>query len=454
MMGNIAEYIASYATSIKYKDIPPEVVHKTQGLLIDTLGCAIGGYSSEPAKIARRIAGKVSQCDMPATIIGSGQKSTPELATFANGIMMRYLDFNDGFGAKTGGHPSDNFAPVLTCADAVHASGREVIVAAVLAYEVFCRLGDQVELAPRGFDYAVNGVISCAVAAGKLLGLSQAQMVQAINLAITPNISLWQTRVGEVSMWKGAAMPNAARNAVFAAMMAKEGMTGPSPIFEGRYGLFKAVTGPFQLAEFGGNGRPFRIMDATIKKYPCGQVAQTAIDAALQLRSKISGVDEIAEINIETFASGKAVMADDAEKWHPETRESADHSSPYVVAVALMYGSVEQSHFEDEYRRNHTLLDLMQKIKVNDVDELTRMYPQASPNRVEIVTKSGKKLSVMVPYHHGHYLNPLNDREIEEKFNSLTRTLLTPAQSKELVSLIWNLEKLDDASKIMQLLRI
>ena len=450
-MDKITKYLASYATSLKYDDLPAEVVHKTKGLLLDTLGCAVGAYSSEPAKIARKIAGRVYQCDMPAAIIGSGQPSSLELATFANGIMIRYLDYNDVGG---GGHRSDNFASVLTCADAVDASGKELIVAAVLAYEVMGRIASQTDLTTRGFDHTVPGVISCALGASKLLGLSKEQTAQAINLAITPNIALLQTRYEEVSMWKGCAMANAARNGVFAALLAREGMTGPSPVFEGRYGLFMAVTGPFKL---GGFGKPFTILVSTIKRYPCGSQAQTEVDLAIKLRSKIASVNEIAEINIETRSGqggSKNIMAGDAEKWHPTTRETADHSMPYVVALGLTYGTVELRHFDDEYLHNPELIDLMQKIKVTDTEECTRLAPENNAARVEIVTKSGQRFSEFALHCHGHYLDPLTNAEIEQKFNSLTRTLLTPAQRQELISLVWNLEKLDDASKIMPLLKI
>jgi 2-methylcitrate dehydratase len=453
-LDHITEYLSSYAAALRYEDLPPEVIHKAKGLLIDTLGCAIGGYASEPGKIARRIAGRIYQCDMSATILGSGQKSSPELATFANGVMIRYLDFNDGFVSKGGGHPSDNFAPVVTCADAIHAGGKEVIVASVLGYEVFCRLFDQFDLTPKGFDHAVPGVISAAMGASKILGLSQKQMVQAINLAIVANLSLHQTRVGEVSMWKGCALANAGRNAVFAALLAKEGLTGPGPIFEGRYGFFNVVIGPFQLEAFGGKGRPFRMMDATIKRYPCGQFGQTAVDAAIQLRSKISSVDEIAEVKIGTFWYGKTAMAGDIEKWHPQTRESADHSIPYVVGTALLYGSVDLKHFDNEYLHNQNLLDLLNKIKVEETEECNSLFPGANATRVDLITKSGKKISEFVQHHRGHYQNPMSDEEIEQKFHSLTNDLLTPNQREKLLTLIWNLEQVDDVRRVMGLLTI
>jgi 2-methylcitrate dehydratase len=232
-------------------------------------------------------------------------------------------------------------------------------------------------------------------------------------------------------------------------------MTGPSPIFDGRCGFFEAVSsGPFQLEEFGGEGKAFRIMDVVIKKYPCGLFAQTAIDAAVKLRSRISSVDEIAEINIGTFTLGKAIMAGDDEKWHPRTRESADHSIPYVVGVALMEGTLEVKHFDDKYLNNPALLGLLKRIKVAETEESVNLYPDACANRVELTTKTGEKSSELVQYHRGHHRNPLTDKEIEEKFHSLAKDLLVPAQRKELLSLVWNLEEIEDVGRLMQLLTI
>ena len=453
-MDRTTQYLSSYATALTYEDLPPEVIHKAKGLLIDTLACAMGGYGSEPGEIARRMAGRISPRDMPATIIGSGQTSSPELATFANGVMIRYLDFNDGFVGKSGGHPSDNFAPVITCGDALHAQGKEIIVASVLAYEVFCRLFDRLDLAVKGFDQSVIGVISCTMGACKILGLSQKQMLQAINLAVVANLSLQETRIGEVSMWKACAMANAGRNAVFAASLAKEGLTGPGPIFEGRHGFFKVVSGPFELDEFGGGGRPFRIMDATIKRFPCGLFSQSAVDAALKLRSKVSSVDEIAEVTVGTFTLGKSAMGSDPEKWRPQTRESADHSLPYVVGTALMYGSVEMKHFHEDFFRKPEIVKLMAKIKVEETEECNRLYPEASPGRVDLTTTSGKKWSERVLYHRGHFQNPLNDEEIEEKFHSLTKDLLPQARRNELLMLLWDLDHMDDFHTVMELLRV
>jgi 2-methylcitrate dehydratase len=261
-----------------------------------------------------------------------------------------------------------------------------------------------------------------------------------------------QARVGELSMWKACAMPNAGRNAVFAALLAKEGLTGPGAVFEGRYGFFKVVSGPFELEEFGGKGKPFRIMDVSIKRYPCGQFSQTAVDAAIALRSKIDGTEKITEIHVDTFNYGKLVMGGDPEKWRPKTRESADHSIPYVVGVALMYGSITPEHFSEAFLNNPDLLELIQKIIVEETEECNDLYPSASANRVSIITHSGQRYSKLVRYHRGHHSNPQTNEEIEQKFHTLAEDLIPPSKRKQLLEMLWQLEQVDDVSRIMELL--
>src|SRR3954463_10837306 len=294
-MTTVVEQLSAYASALRYENLPPQVIAQAKRLIVDTVGCALGGYTSEPAKIARDIAGMVTSRES-ATLFGSGERSSIDLATFANGVMIRFLDFNDGY-TSTGesGHPSDSIAAILTVADALSRSGRDVILATVLAYEVFCRICDQVDLKPIGFDHVTVGGMASTAAAAQLFGLSGKELANAFNLGIAPNVALYQTRIGHVSMWKGCAYANASRNAVFAAMLASRGMTGPAPIFEGVGGYFKAVTrAPFELGEFGGPGTPYKILECSIKRYPLGQYSQTVVQAALELRGKIKDVEEIA----------------------------------------------------------------------------------------------------------------------------------------------------------------
>ncbi len=451
-MNTLAERLSSYSTSLQYQDLPFEVSHQAKRLIIDTLGCAIGGYNSEPSKIARDLAATVTS-RQPATIIGSGQTTSPDLATFANGIMIRYLDYNDGYTSKVSGHPNDSIAAVLSSAEVARTGGQRVITATVLAYETFCRFCDAVDITP--FDHVTIGCIASIIGAAYSSGLSLAQTFEALNLGITPNLALHQPRIGNVSMWKACAYANASRNAVFATMLAARGLTGPSLIFEGAHGYFNAVSkGPFELKPFGGHGQPFKIMESIFKRYPLGLYAQTAVQAVLEVRQQLPDIREIAEVNIQTLERAVNVMADTPDKWHPTNRETADHSMPYSVAVALMYGSVNLRHFDDEYLHNPQLLDLVKRVKVGISEEANRRVPEAMLCNLEVVTKSGQRYSSEVAYHKGHYKNPMSDSEVEDKFRSLAHDLLSSDQTDALLDRLWHLEGVTDIGEVIRMTKL
>jgi 2-methylcitrate dehydratase len=391
-------------------------------------------------------------CARPATVIGSGQKTTPDLAAFANGVMIRYLDYNDNVLSKYGGgHHSDDIAAVLSPAEVVHGDGKAVITATVLAYEVNTHFPDKVNLQSKGWDGTVFGVIACGIAAAKAFGLSKEEIAQTINLSVAPNSGLYQTRIGAVSHWKGVAMPNAARNGVFAAMLASKGMTGPDPIFEGPGGLCHTLNESIELDPFGGHGRPFRILESSLKHFPLGSVAQTAVEAALKIRPRLSSIDDIQEIHVETYSS---VMSGDPDKWDPQTREAADHSMPYSVAIALRYGPPQVQHFFPEYFRDPKTLELMQKIKVEVTKEAQKAYPESNADTVEVVTKSGARYKERVLYQRGHYKDPMTDGELESKFRSLAQGLLADRQMQRLLDRLWNLEEVDNIGEVMELLKV
>ena len=455
-MPNIAERLTDYSTSLHYRHLPDDVVHLAKRMIIDTLGCAIGGYASEPSKIARDLASTVTSVPA-ATIIGSGGQSSPDLATFANGVMIRYLDYNDGYTSRESGHPSDSIAAVLSATEIAGLGGRRAITATVVAYEAFCRLGDAATLKYLGFDHVTNGCIASVLGAARSLGLSPEHTLEALNLGIAPNIALGQTRLGTLSHWKGCAYANASRNAVFATLLAQRGLTGPSPVFEGESGFFKAVSRePYELEPFGGNGQPFKIAECSIKRFPLGQYSQTVVQAALEAREQMTAGEtgDIAEVNIRTMQKAIDIMAGDAEKWRPQTRETADHSMPYTTAVALTYGTVHQRHFDDEYIFSPELLDLTGRVKVEASAEADRRAPEAMLCNLEVVTNGGQRYSTEVPYHRGHYKNPMSDAEVEQKFRALAQDLLSPSQTDTLLDRLWHLEEVEDIGEIIRLTRI
>jgi 2-methylcitrate dehydratase len=452
-MGTIVETLSDYAASLRFEDLPPDVVHQAKRLLVDTLGCAIGGFDGEPSVVARALAESVSS-RQPATVLGTGRETSPDLATFANGVMIRYLDFNDGYTSKESGHPSDAIAAVLSPAEVTHGDGKSVITATVLAYEVFCRLCDAVSVRARGFDHVTHGVVASTVGAAKAMGLSREQMIQALNMSVAANTALYQTRIGDVSLWKGCAFANASRNAVFSVLLAAKGLTGPSPIFEGPGGFFNAVSRePFALPAFGGQGRPFKVHECTIKRFPLGLYSQTVVEAVLEARRQLPSVDDIREVSVQTLQTAVNIMAGDAEKWRPANRETADHSMPYTAAVALKYGTVEPKHFEAEYWRDPRLLELVQKVKISVSDEANRRAPEAMLSVVEVVTGSGARATATVPYHRGHWKNPMTDQELEAKFRGLASGLLTSAQADAVLERLWNLDQVKDIGEVIKMVK-
>jgi 2-methylcitrate dehydratase len=277
-------------------------------------------------------------------------------------------------------------------------------------------------------------------------------MRHAFNLGIAPNVALYQTRIGNVSMWKGCAYANASRNAVFAAMLAARGMTGPSPVFEGVGGYFKAVTRkPFELAALGGKGEPYKIMQCLMKRFPLGQYAQTVAEAAIAVRGKVVSVDEIAEVHVETLATAIRLMAGDAQKWEPQTRETADHSMPYTVAVALTYGDVGEEHFDQAHIGDPRLRELTRRVKVSEWDEANRRMPEAMLCRLTLTTRSGERHEGSVEYHRGHWRNPMTDAEVEAKYRKMALLVLSPARVDELAERIWALEAARDVGDILRL---
>ena len=237
MVAPLANRLADYACSLRFEDLPAPTVHEAKRRFIDSFATAVGAMDAEAYAVARRCALR-GEGKPGASLFGGGHSSV-EWATFVNGLLIRYLDFNDTYLSLEPAHPSDNLAPVLAVGEMTGSGGKDLITAAVLAYEIQCRFCDAASLRKHGWDHVTYGAISSAVAACKLMKLDAPKTTHAIGIAGVCNVAMRQTRSGELSMWKGCAFANAARNGVFAALLAAEGMSGPAPIFEGDLGFMK-----------------------------------------------------------------------------------------------------------------------------------------------------------------------------------------------------------------------
>jgi 2-methylcitrate dehydratase len=452
---NLAERLADYVHSTNYQDVPENVVHETKKRIVDSLGCAIGAFNADPVRMSRKVA-EAARDSQGSTLFGTRRKTTPDLAAFVNGIMVRYFDFNDTYLSKEPAHPSDNIGPCFSVAESARATGRDLLLSIILAYEIQCRLCDAADIRHRGWDHVCYGLPSTALAASKLMDLDSEKMTQAANLALNSHITMRQVRAGELSMWKGCSFANAARNGVFSALLARQGMTGPSPIFEGEMGFFKQVSGPFEMniEDFGGKNGSFKIAETYLKFFPAEIHSQTSIWAALEARKEIEKPEDIVSVKIASHEAGYTILGKDPEKWNPLTKETADHSLPYIVGMALLEGKIDNSTYSEKKFRDSKILDFLKKITVVEDKTLSSMYPEAVANRVTVKLSSEKVVSKQVDYHKGHPKNPMSDKEVEEKFDRLTRKILAKNRARRILDATWNLEKAKDVSKLVSMMTL
>lgn len=452
----IAQDIAKYVNSVSYEDIPKATIHDVKRLMVDTLGCGIGATDAEPVKIVTKTAQYVSS-GPEATILGTRRKAAPDIAAFVNGTMSRYFDYNDTYDGKEFAHPSDNILPILAVAESENKSGKEVMLAIVLAYEIQCRLADAASLWKKGWDQVTYGLVSVSAASSRLMGLSEEETAHAINLALNSHITMRQLRVGELSMWKACAFAESARNAIFATRLASEGLTGPAPIFEGEMGFWKLVTGKFALdtKRFGNKKNKFKLGQGIIKYYPAETRAQTVIWAALQARKQFKIIEEIKSIDIGTNEAGFKILGNDPAKWDPKTKETADHSLPYMVAAALIDKKIDLNSFREERFRDRRTLDLMKLIKVHEDKKFTVLFDAGgtvNAGDIMIKLKDGREIYEKQIYSRGHPKNPMVDKEIDEKFMRLTRKFMSPEKTDFILETIWNLERTKNINKLFLIL--
>ena len=458
-----ARALAQYAMEVSSDDFSDDVIMQTKKLVVDSLGCTIGGYPSPPSKTLRRTYGTRGPGE--ATVLGTTEKLPLEYAGLINTAMVRYLDFNDCYTTgKSACHPSDHIPALLSVAEHVGASGTDLIEAIVLAYEIHCRGVDEGEFWPRGFDYVTWGSYAVALAAGKLLKFDEDALTNALAIAATSANGLLISRLGTVSMWKGVAQPYADHNALQACQMVRNGMTGPERVFEGvkdrdgEGGLFHAVTnGPVEFSALDGRNDAFRILETSFKAFACGYFTHPSVTAVLDLVREHDIVPEdIDSILVKTFDHAVQVYASGPEKWAATmNRETADHSLPYNVSVGIIDGEVTPDQYDESHLRDERVHELMAKIDVESDPELTT-YRQKNPRHTPaeaIIQARDERFEKRVNYPIGHPERPMTMEQIEQKFHGLASTL-TESQRDMVIDFVSKLEKQEHLDELFDTLVI
>ena len=450
--------LAAYGSHTTWNDLPPATVHEVKRRILDSIGVAIAAFAEDAPKASREYA-----YDLPhpngATLWGVANKVAPEAATLANGVMVRYLDFNDTYLSLEPLHPSDTIPGLMALCQWSGRSLNDLITAIAVAYEVGVDLCDAASLRIHGWDHVNYTGIAAACGAGTLLGLTPRQIEHAVSIATVPHASMRQTRAGELSMWKGAAAANSVRNAIFASHLAYRGFTGPFSPFQGEMGFFRQLLGgesfdPAALRSLEGEIPPTRISDTYIKKWPVEYHAQSAVDAAQELNRQLGDVEQIESVRIDTFNVAYEIIAKDPEKWDPKTRETADHSLPYVVAVTLLDGILTSRSFSQEKINDPRVKSLLGKTTLQEDDELTKGYPEGIPNRIRVTTVDGRSLVEEVSFPKGHFHNPMTDAEVEGKFRANVEGYFTQEQANRVIDLVWHLEEQPSLEALMEAMRI
>jgi 2-methylcitrate dehydratase len=449
MTKTLTHQLADYSCSVRFDDLSKDVVHEVKRRVIDSIGCALGAWNEEPCAIARSVASQFSAKN-GSTIIGTKHKAPPDWAAFAAGCCIRYFDYNDTYLSKEPAHPSDNISAAIAVAESLGASGRELISAIALAYEVQCRFCDAASIRARGWDHVTYGAFSTALACARLMELNPERARHAVNIAGVACAALRQARVGELSHWKGVAFADAARRGVYSAVLARAGMTGPAPIFEGQMGFEKELG--ISLGNVGEkfSGAPRMILKASIKYWPAEYHSQSAIEAALFLRKSIPNLAEVKSMTIESHDASVDIIGSEPEKWKPETRETADHSLPYITSIALIDGEVTEKQFQPERFTDPKIWKFLENVKVERNAELSAMYPGAVANIVHVDLGDGRRLIKRVDYPLGHAKNPLKDSEVEGKFFALVTPLVGEKRARAIVDLVWRLDEAKNVDGLMQ----
>jgi 2-methylcitrate dehydratase len=460
--------LARWACSLRYEDLSPEVVERAKLFWFDSLGCAIGGSTQEDARILlehhREMRGSAAG---PCTCIVSGFRTNPVDAAFINGHLIRAMDYNDIYWKADPCHPSDLLSGPLALCELLGKSGRDLILATVVAYEIeqrLCEFG-RPGIREYGWHHATLTAFAAPIAAGVVLGLDERQMVNAIGIAASRTFTPGAVTAGHLTNMKNTVDPWATRMGVESALLARRGFSGPEHIFDGKEGLF-AVFGHVQ---YGGKAAAFdrdallgglpckasdhyRILDCGMKSFPIEALSHAPLTAMLRC-VKEHGVksDQVAEIKVEVIARAADILGD-PHKYRPTSRETADHSLPYCMAVGLMDGMVTPLQFADARVRDASLIPVMDKVKVVANEEFESLFPKFQPSRVTITTVGGRTHATRVDVPKGDPRDPMTRADIAVKFKALSAGVLEADRCDDIERCVMALEEQADLRRLLSLL--
>lgn len=435
-MKEMVKQLAEFVTRSSWDDLSHDARNALKIRVLDALGCALGALSGPPIRLIREQIedfGGRERC----TMIG-GRRTSPDRAAFYNSALVRYLDFNDSYLAKGETcHPSDNLGAVLAAVEYANGSGRDLLTALAVAYQVQCRLSDEAPVRHKGFDHTTQGSYAVAAGVAKGLGLDEERTANALAISGTALNALRVTRTGHLSNWKGLAYPHTCFAATHAAFLAMRGVTGPMEVFEGNKGFMEAIAGPFTMDWSRENLE--RVTRTIVKRYNAEIHSQSATEGALELKTQYE-IDPatIERIELEIFDVAFNIIGGGEEggKKDVRTKEEADHSLPYIVAVALLDGNVMPPQYQPERINRPDVQELLRKIEVIPRQDFSDRFPDEMPCRLVMHLSDGRTLEKVKSDYQGFFSNPQPWNGAVEKFRQVTAPFLDAGLQREIIAAV------------------
>jgi len=456
MSETITARISKWSTGLGYEDLSADAVREAKRYLLDSIGCALGGYLQHDVKIALEVleehAGPGS-----STVIGTGRKMDPVSASLLNALMVRVMDYNDIYWKQDPSHPSDIIPAAMACGERASRNGRDLIVGIVLGHEFEMRLCEAAfpGIRERGWHHATLTAFVSPIVAAKMLGLDPEKMQHAIGISGSRMGSFGAVTAGKLTMMKNTVDPLATQSGVLAALLAEKGYTGPEHVIDGKEGLVHCM-GPewkLELLE-AGLGDGFRITQCGMKAFPTEALTHAPISCTLDLiKDNDLAPEQVEKVHIRSLARAADILADPS-KYDPRGKETADHSLPYVIAAAVADRQVTPLQFTDEKIMDPRIRAQLNKVEVVADPEIEALFPELQRVIVKVSTTDGREFEKQIDYPKGDPRNPLTDQEIEEKFDALAEPITTEESRKAIKDLVWNLEDLDSISRLMEALEV
>ena len=453
MSDTITATMSRWAAGLEFDQLGEQAVHEARRYLLDSLGCAFGGYRQEDALIALDVLDEIAGIG-PATVLGSGKKVDVVSASLANALMVRIMDYNDIYWQQDPSHPSDIIPAAIACTERQGAGGKELIVGIVLGHEFEMRLCEAAfpGIRERGWHHGTLTAFVSPIVAGRMLRLPWEAIQHAIGISASHHCTLGAVTAGKLTMMKNTVDPMATQAGVMAALLAEKRYSGPEHVIDGKEGLVHCMGPEWKLEILTeGLGESWRIERCGMKAFPTEALTHAPISAVIELvQQNDLQPEQIEKVHVRSLARAADILADPT-KYDPRSKETADHSLPYVIAAAIVHRQVTPAQFETDAIMDPRVREQLNKVEVVADPDIEAVFPELQRVIVSITTTDGEEYSEQLDYPKGDPRNPLTDQEVEEKFDALTVSVLSDSARARLKDAVWNLEKLESVTDLMDM---